>query len=71
MEIAGVVHNGVIVPDDTTALSEGTRVRITPLPAEAPQAFGERFARFKGAIPNLPEDLAEQHKHYCLGTAKR
>src|SRR5947209_5070802 len=45
MELEGVVHNGVIVPDDATALAEGTRVRITPAPVEHPRPFGERFAR--------------------------
>ncbi len=71
MELEGVVHNGVIVPDDATALAEGTRVRITPVPLEKPRPFGERFAQFKGTVPGLPEDLAEQHDHYRLGTPKR
>ena len=71
MELEGVVHNGVIVPDDATALPEGTRVRITPVPADVPKTFGERYARFKGAASGLPADLAEQHEHYRLGTAKR
>ena len=31
MELEGVVHNGVIVPDDAMALPEGTRVRISPV----------------------------------------
>ncbi len=71
MEIEGVVHNGVIVPDDAAGLSEGTRVRITPVPLENPRPFGERFAQFKGAVPGLPADLADQHDHYRLGTPKR
>jgi hypothetical protein len=71
MELEGVVHNGVIVPDDATALAEGTRVRITAAPLEKPRPFGERFAQFKGAVSGLPEDLAEQHDHYRLGTPKR
>jgi len=71
MELEGVVHNGVIVPDDATALAEGTRVRITPAPLEKARSFGERFAQFKGAVPGLPEDLAEQHDHYRLGTPQR
>jgi hypothetical protein len=71
MEIEGVVHNGVIVPDDATALAEGTRVRITPVPVGKPRPFGERFAQFKGAVPGLPADLAKQHDHYRLGTPKR
>ena len=71
MELEGVVHNGVIVPDDAMALPEGTRVRIIPAPPDPPKSFGERFARFKGAVPGLPADLAEQHDHYRLGTPKR
>jgi hypothetical protein len=72
VEIEGVVHNGVIVPDNATALpEEGTRVQITPAPVETPKSFGERFAQFKGSVPDLPADLAEQHDHYRLGTPKR
>ncbi|MSU78240.1 MAG: hypothetical protein EXS16_09105 [Gemmataceae bacterium] len=71
MELEGVVHDGVIVPDDATALAEGTRVRITPAPLEKPRPFGERFAKFKGAVPGLPEDMAEQHDHYRLWTPKQ
>ncbi|MGI8979725.1 MAG: hypothetical protein ACR2FY_10900 [Pirellulaceae bacterium] len=71
MELEGVVHNGVIVPDNVTALPEGMRVRISPAAPEEPRPFGERFAKFKGAVPGLPADLAEQHDHYRLGTPKR
>jgi len=71
MELEGVVHNGVIVPDDTAALPEGTRVRIIVAPVETAKPFGERFAGFKGAVPGLPVDLAKQHDHYRLGTPKR
>lgn len=71
MELEGVVHKGVVVPDDPTALMEGMRVRISPAPQEKPGSFGERFGQFKGAIPGLPADLAEQHDHYRLGTPKR
>ncbi len=71
MELEGVVHDGVIVPDNATAFPEGTRVRISPAPAEKPRSFGERFAQFKGAVAGLPADLAKQHDHYRLGTPKR
>ncbi len=71
MEIEGIVHNGVIVPDDAAALSEGTRVRITPAPVESPKPFGDRYSQFKGAAPGLPVDLAAQHEHYRLGASKR
>jgi hypothetical protein len=83
MELDGVVHNGVIVPDDATVLPEGTRVRISPAPqqkaaessggpsSQVPQPFGQRFAQFKGAVAGLPADLASQHDHDRLGTPKR
>jgi len=71
MELEGMVHNGVIVPDDATVLPEGTRVRITPVALEEPKPFGERFAQYQGAVPGLPTDLAKQHDHYGLGTPKR
>lgn len=79
MKLEGVVHNGVIIPDDASALAEGTRVRISPLANDGPkpstedqpQPFGQRFAQFKGAAPALPTDLADQHDHYRLGTPKR
>ena len=67
MQLEGVVQNGVIVPDDVTALPEGTRVQITPASPEEPKPFGERFAQFKGCLPDLPPDLAEQHDHYRAG----
>ncbi len=71
MELEGVVHDGVIVPDDATALAEGARVQIVPVPDDQPRTFGNRFAKFKGAIADLPADLANQHDHYRLGTPKR
>ena len=71
MDVEGVVRNGVIVPDDQSALPEGTRVRISVAPDTAEKPFGERFAQFKGAVSELPGDLAKQHEHYRLGTPKR
>ena len=71
IEFEGVVHNGVIVLDDATALPDGTRVRINVSPVEEQKSFGERFAKFEGVLPGLPVDLAEQHDHYRLGTPKR
>jgi hypothetical protein len=70
MELQGVVQNGVIVPDDAAALAEGTRVRIIPN-TETTKPFGQRFAEFRGAVPDLPNDLAKQHDHYRLGSPKR
>ncbi len=71
MELEGVVQNGVIVLDDQMALPEGTRVRIIPPHVEQPKSFGKRFAQFKGAVPDLPPDLAERHDHYRLWTPEQ
>ena len=53
MEREGVVHNGMIVPDDATALSEGERVRYEVLPSAGAgrKSFAERYAAFKGCLP--------------------
>jgi hypothetical protein len=43
MELEGVVHNGVIVPDDTAVLPEGTRVRIIPAPPQPRDEWERRL----------------------------
>lgn len=71
LHVEGVMQNGVIVLDDAGAIPEGARVRITAITPEKPQTFGERMAKFCGAIKDAPPDLAAQHEHYRLGTPKR
>ncbi len=76
MDLEGTYHDGVIVPDDATSLSEGARVRILPAgealrEPDRKLKFGERYAAFKGCLEGLPEDFAAQHDHYRLGTPKR
>jgi hypothetical protein len=73
MELEGVVHNGVIVPDDATELPEGTRVTIQPVApiGQRPKTFRERYGDLIVNDPSAPTDLAEQHDHYRLGTPKR
>ncbi len=71
MKLEGVVHNGVIVPDDLQALSEGTRVRIEPVSTAIKSTFGELFGDLVVDCADLPTDLAAQHDHYRLGTPKR
>ncbi len=71
MKLEVVVHNGVIVPDDSQALSEGTRVRIEPVNASKKSTFGELFGDLVVDCAELPTDLAAQHDHYRLGTQKR
>lgn len=71
MELEGVVHNGVNVPDDAQALAEGTRVRIEPVKVGSQTTFGQLFGDLAADSPDLPIDLAAQHDHYRLGKPKR
>ena len=71
MELNGIVRDGIIVINNGATLPEGTRVRIVIESQEQSKPFGERFKKFRGAARGLPRDLAEQHDHYRLGTAKR
>ncbi len=71
MELEGVVHNGVIVPDDAQALSEGDRVRIERVKVGKPKTFGQLFGDMAVDCADLPADLAAQHDHYRLGKPKR
>jgi len=71
MELEGVVQNGVIVPDDAQALSEGMRVSIEPLKANKQTTFGQLFGDLVITSTDLPTDLAAQHDHYRLGKPKR
>ena len=71
MELEGVVHNGVIVPDDVQALTEGTRVRIEPVKVGKETTFGQLFGDLVIDCPDLPTDLAAQHDYYRLGKPKR
>jgi hypothetical protein len=71
MDLEGTVQNGIIVPDDSHALSDGTRVRILPLENAVAPTFGRLFADLVIDSPDLPSDLAAQHDHYRLGKPKR
>lgn len=59
MEIQGVVHNGVVVPDVAIPLPEGTRVLINPAPSIPPKSFGERARQIKGALVDESALLGE------------
>ena len=74
MEWNGTFLNGVIVPDDTSGLAEGARVRIS-LPEQnqknALSTLGERLMALSGIAKGLPPDMAEEHNHYIHGTPRR
>jgi hypothetical protein len=58
MEIEGVVHNGVVVPDDRSALPEGTRVRIIAAPTP-PQPRDEWERRLLALAKDCGVSLAD------------
>ena len=64
MELEGVVHDGVIVPDDATALPEGTRVRITTRPGSNAAAL---LAAIEGPPHVTAEDVAELQQAIVAG----
>ena len=75
MTYFGRVRNNVIVLDDGVALPDGMEVRIEPVSSAGADGAGgsllDRLGELVGSIPDLPEDLAENHDHYVHGTAKR
>ena len=75
MTYFGRVRNNVIVLDDGVALPNGMEVRIEPISSAGAATSGgsllDRLGDMVGSIPDLPEDLAENHDHYVHGSAKR
>ena len=69
--ITATVENNVIKLPDGMHLPDGTPVRVETLTAPARKPFGQRYAKFIGAVKDAPIDLAENHDHYLFGTAKR
>ena len=78
MTIQGTVVNGVVVPDSSGLLPEGTRVEIV-VPelndkineGDAEQSLRKFLLEFSGTCPGLPSDMAAQHDYYIHGTPKR
>jgi hypothetical protein len=72
IKATGIVRGGVIVPEGTLALPEGTRVDISAeVATAAPSSLAEAVALFGGKITGLPPDLSRNHDHYLYGTPKK
>ena len=56
MELEGIVHESVIVPDNGEGLPEGTRVRITPVGIPDPSLTPEEIADLRGKLEAWEED---------------
>lgn len=69
--ITATVENNVIKLPAGMHLPDGTPVRVETLTDTARKPFGERYAKFIGAVKGAPTDLAENHDHYLYGAPKR
>ncbi len=74
MQIEGIIHNGVAVPDGVCPLPDGTKVRITAATkgeaATIWQQLRQIGTKYEQLPCDLPPDLSEHHDHYIHGTAK-
>jgi len=71
MAYRGHVEGGVVVFDEPASLPEGAVVNVEPAEPEPPRTLLERFKDVIGSVPDLPEDLADNHDHYLYGTPKQ
>ena len=71
MSITATVENNIIKLPDGVHLPDGTSVRVEPLTELSRKSFGERYAKFIGAVKDAPHDLATNHDHYLYGAPKR
>ena len=75
MTVTAHFNGRVFVPDEPVDLPVGSRVRVTPEPAETPtehHPLAALAAALAGlpADPNWPADGATQIDHYLYGTPK-
>jgi hypothetical protein len=68
MPFRGHIKNRVVVLDEAVDLPEGTEVLVEPV---GKKTLADRLRNIIGSVPDLPEDLAENHNHYIHGTPKR
>ncbi|MCX7012586.1 MAG: hypothetical protein NTW86_08490, partial [Candidatus Sumerlaeota bacterium] len=68
MVFKGHVRNGVVVLDESADLPEGVEVRVEPVERKT---LADRLRNVIGSVPDLPEDLADNHDHYIHGTPKQ
>jgi len=71
MAYRGHIQGGVVVLDDDVSLPDGTMVAIEPVESVRRMTLAERFKDIIGTVPDLPEDMADNHDHYIHGTPKK
>jgi len=71
MAYRGHIQGGVVVLDDAVSLPDGTIVAVEPVESGRGMTLAERFKDIIGTVPDLPEDMADNHDHYIHGTPKK
>ena len=80
MSFTGQMRDGVVVFPVPVPIPEGAAVEVAVREASnsdavssetSPRTHYEIFKEFIGSIPDLPEDMAENHDHYIHGTPKK
>jgi hypothetical protein len=68
MTIKGTFKNGVVIPEESSNIPDGTPVEIL---VKETKSLGESLMRFAGVAKGLPSDFARNHDHYIHGAPKR
>ena len=68
MTFRGHIRNGVVVLDEPADFPEGVEVCVE---CGGRKTLADRLRNVIGSVPDLPEDLADNHDHYVHGTPKR
>jgi len=71
MTFRGHIQGGVVILDDNPSLPEGTIVEVEPIESVRMMTLAERYKDIIGTVPDLPEDMADNHDHYTHGTPKQ
>jgi hypothetical protein len=71
MTLHGTLNNGIVVLDEPAPWPERKRVEVVVQTGEKKLTLAQKMLRHAGTVPDLPEDMAEQHDHYIHGTTKR
>jgi hypothetical protein len=71
MPYRGHIQDGTVVLDEPVTLPNGTVVHVEPVEPEHAPTLVERSREIIGSVPDLPEDMAENHDHYIHGTPKK
>lgn len=70
----GVFKDGIVFPESTLVLPNGTKVKIELVDQEKAEEISHLIADMKtlaGTATGLPSDLACNHDHYLHGTPKK